>query len=112
MTDSERARGAHRLNSLMLVAGLLIAIAATAADLGYQSLASSSPTTDARPSSSTAASPIGVRRSPHAGPLGVADGVVPRGTTIFDDDVPSVANLDPALLGAMRRAARDAADNG
>src|SRR3954451_17766650 len=110
MTDSERARSAHRPNSLILVAGLLIAIAAIAADIGYQSLASSSPTTDAGPSSSTGASAIG--RSPHGGPLGVADGVVPPRTTLFDDDVPGVANLDPALLGAMRRAARDAADDG
>jgi zinc D-Ala-D-Ala carboxypeptidase len=112
MTDSERARRAHPSNSLILVAGLLIAIAAIAANLGYQSPASSSPTTDAGLSSSTAASAIGVRRSPHGGPLGVADGVVPHGATLFDDDVPGVGNLDPALLGAMRRAARDAADDG
>jgi LAS superfamily LD-carboxypeptidase LdcB len=32
--------------------------------------------------------------------------------TVFDDEVPAVANLDPALLGALRRAARDAAGDG
>lgn len=41
------------------------------------------------------------------GPLGPADGAVPDGTTIFDDGVPGVAKLDPALLGALRRAATD-----
>jgi D-alanyl-D-alanine carboxypeptidase len=32
--------------------------------------------------------------------------------TVFDDEIPAVANLDPALLGALRQAARDAADDG
>ena len=31
---------------------------------------------------------------------------------VFDDEVPGVANLDPALLGALRQAATDAADDG
>ncbi|WP_410671612.1 D-alanyl-D-alanine carboxypeptidase family protein [Amycolatopsis sp. cmx-4-68] len=44
--------------------------------------------------------------------LGVADGAVPAGTTVFDDGVPAVANLAPALLGALRRAATAAADDG
>ena len=43
--------------------------------------------------------------------LGEADGAVPDGTTVFDDEVPGVANLDPALLGALRRAATDAEDD-
>jgi D-alanyl-D-alanine carboxypeptidase len=100
------------------VAGLLVVIAAIAAALGYQSLASSS--------SSTAASPIDVLRGEHRGPpgedrglpsegrgaLGEADGAVPDGTTVFDDQIPGVANLDPDLLSALRRAATDAADDG
>jgi uncharacterized protein YcbK (DUF882 family) len=40
------------------------------------------------------------------------DGTVPDGTTVFDDDVPGVANLDPDLLNALRRAAADAAAGG
>jgi len=32
--------------------------------------------------------------------------------TVFDDEFPAVANLDPALLEALRRAAADAADDG
>ena len=46
------------------------------------------------------------------GPLGEADGAVPDGTTVFDNDVPGVANLDPALLSALREAATDAAGDG
>jgi hypothetical protein len=43
------------------------------------------------------------------GALGEADGVVADGVTVFDDEHPAVANLDPALLGALRQAATDAA---
>jgi hypothetical protein len=84
-------------------AGLLVVTAAVVAALGYQLLASSL---------STAASPVHVVRTEHRGALGEADGAVPDGTTVFDDGVPGVANLDPALLGALRRAATDAAGEG
>ncbi len=36
----------------------------------------------------------------------------PAGTSVFDDAVPGVAKLDPALLRALRRAATDAAEDG
>jgi zinc D-Ala-D-Ala carboxypeptidase len=39
-------------------------------------------------------------------------GAVPDGTTVFDGKIPGVANLDPSLLGALRQAATDAADDG
>jgi hypothetical protein len=39
-------------------------------------------------------------------------GPVPGGTTVFADDVPEVATLDPALLRALRRAAATAAGDG
>ncbi|KQR08280.1 M15 family metallopeptidase [Cellulomonas sp. Leaf334] len=45
------------------------------------------------------------------GQLG-ADGSVPDGVTVFDDDVPAVTNLDGALLDALRRAATDATGDG
>jgi D-alanyl-D-alanine carboxypeptidase len=92
------------------VAGLLVVIVAIGAALGDQLLASSS---------STAAPPIDVPRSEERGlrseqrgPLGEADGAVPDGATVFDDEIPGVANLDPALLGAVRQAATDAAADG
>jgi zinc D-Ala-D-Ala carboxypeptidase len=44
--------------------------------------------------------------------VGEADGAVPAGLTVFDDDVPAVANLDPRLLRALRHAATDAARDG
>jgi D-alanyl-D-alanine carboxypeptidase len=118
MTYSEPVRTTTRRIRIrkIRVAGLLVVIAAIAAALGYQSLASSSSTASA---SSTATSPIGVPRSEprglpgaHSGALGEADGFVPGGTTVFDDGVPGVANLDPALLGALRQAATEAAGDG
>jgi D-alanyl-D-alanine carboxypeptidase len=53
-----------------------------------------------------------VLRSQHDGALGEADGAVPAGTTVFDDEVPGVAKLDRALLGALRQAAIDAGHDG
>ena len=103
MTDSEPARTTTRRIPRILVAGLLVVSTAIGAALGYQLLA---------PSSSTAVSPIDVLRSQHRGALGQADGAVPDGATVFDDEIPGVANLDPALLGALRQAATDAADDG
>jgi LAS superfamily LD-carboxypeptidase LdcB len=60
----------------------------------------------------TAASPSAVLRRAHRGALGAADGVVPAGTTVFADALPGVAQLDPALLAALRQAATDAAADG
>ncbi len=42
----------------------------------------------------------------------MADGVVPDGVTVFDNNYPAVARLDPALAAALRRAATDAAGDG
>lgn len=51
-------------------------------------------------------------RSGQSDRLGEADGAVPDGLTVFDDDVPAVANLDPDLRDALRRATSDAEDDG
>jgi zinc D-Ala-D-Ala carboxypeptidase len=101
MTYRKPARTTTCRTPRILVASLLVVIAAIAAALGHQAS-----------SSSRAASPIDVPRSEHRGALGEADGAVPDGTTVFDDEIPGVANLDPALLGALRQAATDAADDG
>jgi D-alanyl-D-alanine carboxypeptidase len=120
MSYSEPARTATRRLPRILVHGLLVVIAAIAAARGYELLASSS---------STAGSPVDVPRSEHRGPLGEPDGplvlrgehrgalgeadrAVPDGATVFDDEIAGVANLDPDLLGALRQAATDAADDG
>jgi hypothetical protein len=118
MTSSEPVRTTTRRIRIrrIRVAGLLVVIAAIAAALGYQLLASSSSTAS---SFSTAASPVDALpgehrglRSEHRGAPGEADGAVPDGATVFADEIPGVANLDPALLGALRQAATDAADDG
>jgi hypothetical protein len=84
------------------VVGLLIVIVAIAAALGGIPASMSS----------TALTPAKVLRADDRGALGEADGSVPDGTTVFDDDVPGVARLDPDLLGALRHAATDAEDDG
>jgi zinc D-Ala-D-Ala carboxypeptidase len=110
VTYSEPARTTTRRIPRIPVAGLLVVIAAIVAALGYPLLASSSST--AASAVDVLPSPIDVLRSEHRGALGKADGAVPNGTTVFDDEIPGVANLDPALLGALRQAATDAADDG
>ena len=86
----------------MRVAVLLVVIAAIAAALGDR-LPTSSPSAASSPSAP--APPIDGRRRERRGPLGEADGAVPDGTTVFDDEIPGVAKLDSDLLGALRRAA-------
>ena len=119
MPYAKRARTPTRRVRIRRIraAGLLVVIAAIAATLGSQLLASPA---------STAASPVDVVLSEHPGlhsehpglhsehrrALGEADGAVPDGATAFADEIPGVANLDPDLLGALRRAATDAADEG
>jgi D-alanyl-D-alanine carboxypeptidase len=99
MSVSEPARTANRRTRLTVRAVLVVANVALVGLFVQQSLASSS-FSSASPSSD----------SRHRG-LGEADGFVPDGVTVFDH-VPAVANLDPDLLSALRKAATDAAGNG
>ena len=105
MTHSQPARATIRRIRIrkIRVTGLLVVVAVIAAALGDQLPASSSP---------TAAPPMDVLRGEHRGALGEAGGAVPDGATVFDDEIPGVANLDSELLGALRQAATDAADDG
>jgi len=111
MANSKRARTPTRRIRIRWtrVAGLLVVIAAIASALGFQLPESPSSTAS---SSSTFAAPVNVPRREHRGALGEAGGAVPDGVTVFADDVPAVANLDPELLGALRQAAAHAADDG
>ena len=115
-----------------VLVSLLIALVVIVAVLGSLRLATSpSSVTSASPSSSTSASsssaapwssvlapwpsaapPLGPPRGGHRDPLGEADGAVPDDATVFDDGVPGVARLDPALLDALRQAAAEATDDG
>src|SRR5215207_4863008 len=113
MSDSEPARTAARRTRSAILAALVVVSAALIGVLGYQSLAVLS---------SSATSPIAAEPRAHRphdslhgdrhGALGEADGVVPDGASVFDDEFPAVTNLDPALLGALRQAATDAAGDG
>jgi D-alanyl-D-alanine carboxypeptidase len=86
---------------------VLVACVAIAAALGSNSPGSSSLTLP-----SPAASPVDRSRTELGDAHGEAGGAVPDDTTVFDDEVPGVANLDRALLSALRQAATDAADDG
>jgi D-alanyl-D-alanine carboxypeptidase len=103
MTHREPAPPTTRRLARLGVAGLLVVTAALIGVLGPQSLA---------PSSLSATAPSDIPRGEHHGALGEADGAVPDGATVFDDEIPGVAKLDPALLGALRQAATDAAGDG
>jgi D-alanyl-D-alanine carboxypeptidase len=105
------------------VAGLLVVIAAiTALSLEWRASSSSR---DSSSSTAAAPPPRVPRRERPGSPsesggaastgrlgLGEAHGAVPDGTTVFDDEIPAVAKLKPDLLGAVRQAATDAADDG
>ena len=89
MTPTTATRTTNRRIHTTLQDGLRAVLDAVAKSLGYRLL-----------------------RIQDRGGLGVADGAVPYRTTVFDDQVPGVANLDPDLLAALRRAAADAAEAG
>jgi len=103
MTHNEAARTTTARIPKILFASLLVVIAANAAACGRPVQGSGS---------STAAAAIHVLRGEQPGELGAADGVVPDGTTVFDDQTPAVGKLNPALLRALRQAAKDAARDG
>lgn len=94
--------------AILLVTLVAIGAALTSARLTTTTVTS----TTASSSSSSSSSSTGAHRREPPRALGAADGAVPDGTTAFADDVPGVANLDPALLAALRRATEDAADDG
>jgi hypothetical protein len=54
------------------------------------------------------ASPIEALRNEYHVALGESDNTASDATTVFDDNSPGVANLDPSLLAALRRAQTDA----
>jgi len=105
----DHARTTTRWTPRVLVAILIVVIAAIAASRGPIPSSLSSLVLS---SSATATPSIDDSRSQRRAALGEADGTVPEGTTVFNDAIPGVANLDPALLGALRRAATHAADDG
>ena len=133
MTNRQRRRTTPYRFSGFLVTGLLVAVAAIAASLGDPLLSSASSTAPSgptapsgqpaptsapasasrpAPASPPATSTTEPPRSAHGGPVGQADGILPERATVFDTQYPGIANLDPDLLRALRRAATKAAVSG
>jgi hypothetical protein len=105
MNHSTSVRTRRRRTTLLAA---LLLVGAVIVIHGYPSLASSS-SPDAAGATPSITKPHthhpSHRPAPAAhGPAGVADGIVPDGVTVFDKNVPAVTKLDPALLGALRRA--------
>ena len=114
MSSSESARTAARgIRSAVAVAiviGVGLVVAAIVAVLGGQLSAASFPSSASEVPRDAPALADGPG-SDLGGALG-SDGDVADGVTVFDDGVQAVANLDPGLLDAVRRAATDAAGDG
>ena len=98
MNHTAGARAEPRGAPTLVLLGLVVVSAAIMGTLVYRWVSSS---------------PASVGDVADDGPsaLGEADGLVPGGASVFDD-IPAVANLDPGLLDALRRAATDAARDG
>ena len=117
---SDREAAARHARSTILAA-LAIVSAGLIGVLGYESWATSGDDGRAMPRVAAGTTPPSTAPSgPFApgppdrlprdqqGGLSEADGVVPAGVTVLDDEIPAVANLDPALRHALRQAATDA----
>ena len=89
------------------VVALVLATAVLAAVLGHASASTSTPTVAQQLVSQLPRPALHHRAGP-----GTDDGVVPDDVTVFDDRYPAVTRLDPGLLDALRRAAKDAAGDG
>jgi zinc D-Ala-D-Ala carboxypeptidase len=112
MTYSKPARTTARRTRSTILAALVVVSAALVGVLGYHSLAISSSSATPIAAEPHAHRPHDSLHGDRHGALGEADGAVPDGVTVFDDEIPAVANLDPNLLGALRQAATDAAGDG
>ena len=100
MIRTAPARVEARRVPWLILAGMAVVLATAIGTLGNQS------------ASPTAPSFGDVPRGDHHGPLGQSDTLVPDRASVFDEETPAVANLDPRLLEALRRAATDAAKAG
>ena len=98
--------------SVPAAAAIVLAATVTLVGTLHRGSSAASPSSALPSSSAPPPSPPAPHEQPEGVPTGVigrADGVVPDGVTVLDGSYPAVANLDPRLLGALRRAAADAA---
>ena len=89
MTRAASARTTTRRTLGPIAVGLVVVTAAIIGTLIYQSASSSAPSFSEVP------------RGDHGGSATEADGVLPDGAIVFDDQYPGVANLDLDLLEAL-----------
>lgn len=103
MSYGKRHPTAARRSGTVVLTLLVLAVTALAGLVGLRPAALFS-----------AASPVDeiVGGRGESGARSTADGHLPDGVTVFEDEYPAVANLDPALAEALRRATADAADEG
>jgi zinc D-Ala-D-Ala carboxypeptidase len=100
MSQTASARTTTRGALRPTAVGLVVVTAAVIGTLVYQSASLSAP------------SFTELLGGDHGGTATEADGALPDGVTVFDDEYPGVANLDLDLLQALREAATGAADDG
>jgi D-alanyl-D-alanine carboxypeptidase len=123
MRQTAAARPTTRWALRPATLGLVVVTAAITGNLVAQSASSSAPSSgEAGPPGvqgvlpqarrSSAPSLIGPPRSDHGGATTEDDGALPDGVTVFDDEYPGVANLDPDLRRSLREVATDVADEG
>ena len=121
MSYHQPARSARRRTRSAILAALFVVGATLVGGLGHKSLTGSPSAAslvvpelwadrayDPAHGDPAHGDPSGRGRGDRHAALGVADGEVPDGVTVFDEEYAAVANLDPALLAALRRAATDA----
>lgn len=100
------ARSAKRAPVTSRVAALLLVVSLA---VGLPGCQASSPATGEPSSSLPPAEPGHHGSSPEPGE---ADGILPHGATVLDEDLPGIANLRSDLRNALRRATEDAAERG
>jgi zinc D-Ala-D-Ala carboxypeptidase len=107
MSQKASARTRTHKTFRLYAVGLVVVTAAIIGTLAHQSTSSSAPSFSEVPRADHGGATTEVD-----GAVTEADGVLPDGVTVFDDQYPGVANLDPDLLQALREAATDAAHDG
>jgi zinc D-Ala-D-Ala carboxypeptidase len=107
MSPTAAARTRSRRTLRPIAVGLVVITAAILGSVVYQSASSS-----AHSFSGVVRGDNGGTRTEADGAVTAADGDLPAGVSVFDDQYPGVTNVDPDLLQAVREAGTDAADDG
>ena len=107
MSHTREARTKTRRTLGRTGVGLVVVTAAIIGTLVYPSASSSAPSFGDVPRGDH-----GGATTEDDGAITEDDGALPDSVTVFDDEYPGVANLDPDLLQALRDASTDAADDG